>query len=69
MLHNPNCDGATCRSERGEVRRYPLGGRASLILCWSCWQAENAYNRERGRETGEPETWPLKDWATARVYP
>lgn len=69
MIYNIMCDGASCRVARGEVRRYPLGGGANLILCRACWTVENLYNYERGQETGELEKWPLRDWATARPYP
>ena len=68
MPHNNNCDGGHCRHAHGEVRLYPLGGGANLILCAACWQHENAYRRERGRDTGAPERWPLLDWNTAEIY-
>ena len=68
MTHNPNCDGGHCRHSSGEVRLYPLGGGANLILCAACWAHENAYRSERGRETRAPENWPPLDWATAAVY-
>lgn len=68
-VHNPNCDGSHCLTESGEVRLYPLGGGANLILCAACFAHENQYRRERGRETGAPENWPLIDWTTARPYP
>jgi hypothetical protein len=65
---NPNCDGSHCR-QPGEVRLYPLGGGANLILCASCWYHENAFNRQRARETGAPENFPQRDWNTAKHYP
>lgn len=67
MGDNPNCDGALCVGH-GEVRLYPLGGGANLILCAACFANENRYRRERGRETGAPERWPEVEWATAEVY-
>lgn len=65
---NPNCDGSHCRSESGEVRVYPLGAGGNLILCRSCWENENRYRRERGREHRNPENWPEVAWDAAEVY-
>jgi hypothetical protein len=67
-MHNPNCDGGHCRSNTGQVRVYALGGGANLILCSACWEHENKYRRERGRETGAPENWPVLDWKLAEPY-
>jgi hypothetical protein len=67
-IHNPNCDGSHCRSEAGEVRTYPLGGGANLILCMSCWAHENRYRFERGAETQRTEDWPQLNWNAASVY-
>ena len=69
MPHNPYCDGSNCRTSGGEVRVYPLGGGGNLILCAACFNAENRYRRERGRETGEPSNWPEVSWETAEHYP
>ncbi len=66
--HNPNCDGSHCESETGEVRVYPLGGGANVILCLACWACENRYRYERGRETGRPSDWPQVNWNAAEVY-
>jgi hypothetical protein len=67
-MHNPNCDGSHCRAEIGEVRLYPLGEGANLILCSACWAHENTYRITRGRETGTSEKWPPLKWSTAKVY-
>lgn len=64
---NPNCDGDKCVSP-GPVRVYPLGAGGNLILCANCWRHENAYRRERARETGEPANWPQEDWNAAELY-
>lgn len=69
MKPNPNCSGGHCRSETGEVRKYPYGGGANGIYCQACWAHENRYRYERGRETGRPQDWPQLDWSTAEVYP
>lgn len=66
--HNPNCDGSHCRCATGEVRLYPLGGGANLILCLACWAHENRYRYERGKETRNMETWPQLNWFEAEVY-
>lgn len=44
---NWNCCGDQCRDPNGEVRLYPLGGGANLILCHACWAHENRYRYER----------------------
>ena len=63
-IHNNNCDGAHCTCEIGEVKLYPLGGGANLILCRACWAHENRYRFNRGH----PGKWPQNDWAKAKVY-
>jgi hypothetical protein len=65
---NPNCCGDACRSKEGEVRVYPLGGGANLIVCLACWVHENKYRYERGKETGRPEDWPQQNWNKAEIY-
>ncbi len=66
-LINPNCDGDHCKSN-GEVRLYPLGGGANLILCHTCFAHENRYRFNRGFETKSPENWPQVDWSKAKEY-
>jgi hypothetical protein len=63
-----NCDGAGPHGGLSEVRAYPLGGGANLILCAACFRLENRYRLERAREFGEPDQWPQVDFATAAVY-
>jgi len=66
---NPNCCGGHCRSETGEVRVYPLGGGANLILCSACWAYENHYRRTQGRDWfRDPNAWPQHEWSKAEVY-
>lgn len=67
-----HCDGAgphfSGTSLSREVRSYPLGGGANLILCAACWGRENRYRAERASETGSPENWPQQDYNEAKVY-
>lgn len=63
---NHHCD--NCPHPASEVRLYSIGGGGNLILCYPCWVSENAYRVERGRETGQPENWPVLDWAKAKIY-
>jgi hypothetical protein len=65
---NPNCDGEHCVAD-SEVRVYPLGGGANLILCRSCFAHENAYRRQRAAQTARALDWPLVEWETAERYP
>lgn len=64
MNRNPNCCGGNCCKDHGEVRVYPLGGGANLILCKCCWAHENRYRFGRG----DPGKWPQLNWSTAEVY-
>jgi hypothetical protein len=64
---NPNCDGEGPHDPT-EVRLYPLGGGANLILCFRCWAHENRYRYNRGHTTGKPQDWPQQNWAFAEVY-
>lgn len=61
------CDGAGPHTG-SETRVYPLGAGGNLIICRSCWERENRYRIERGRETKNPEGWPAVQWATAVPY-
>lgn len=65
---NSYCDGAHCTDPNGEVRVYPLGGGANLILCQSCAAHENRYRYQRGKDTGRPEDWPQVNWYACEVY-
>jgi len=77
---NVNCCGSKCRDPHGEVRVYPLGGGANLILCHACWTHENSYRRMRQRNymLGSPyhvddskraeENWPQHNWDEAEKY-
>lgn len=67
-IHNVNCDGSFCASNTGQVRVYPLGGGANLILCRACWEHENRYRAQRGRDTGAKDNWPTVEWEHAEVY-
>jgi hypothetical protein len=65
---NPNCDGAGPHAQ-GEVRRYPLAGKAAAILCWRCWLRENQYQAEMSLRPGsEPGAWPGANWSEAERY-
>jgi hypothetical protein len=68
MHQNPNCSGDRCVSSTGEVRVYPLGGGGNQIFCMACFANENAFRYRRGRETREPQNWPIVTWADAEVY-
>ena len=64
-----HCDGSGPHwGNKPEVRLYPLGGGANLILCQRCAGKENIFRAERGRETGAPENWPVLDWNTLKIY-
>ena len=67
-MKNWNCDGAHCTETSGQVRTYPLGGGANLILCLSCAAQENRYRYQRGRETRRPEDWPQVNWHACEPY-
>lgn len=69
MADNPNCDGGHCLFDTGEVRVYPLGGGANLILCRACVGHENRYRAERGQEHGRPDDWPQQTWDELKPYP
>jgi hypothetical protein len=66
-IHNPNCDGAHCRKESGEVRVLPIGSGGNLILCCACHAYEIAYRRERNAEVAAPYDCPA--WDSLAVYP
>lgn len=59
-LHTPQglqvfaCDGSGPHSDNPEVRRYPLGGGANLILCMACVGRENRYRAQRRADMTHP---------------
>jgi hypothetical protein len=63
-----HCEGEHCCDPEGEVRVYPLLFAAHAILCHRCWEQENHYRHERGRELGCPEHWTQHEWDTAERY-
>ncbi len=67
--NNPDCDGAGPHADNPEVRCYPLGGGANLILCMACVGRENRYRAER-RASGDvdPAAFPHQSWANLKVY-
>lgn len=68
-MNNWNCDGAGPHSTNPEVRKYPLGGGANLILCLACAGRENRYRAERRAESGvDPKNFPHQSWADLEVY-
>ena len=64
---NYMCDGGCCTEPHGEVRVYPLGGGANLILCEACFAHENTY-RTYMRERYPTACYPDVPWVTAEVY-
>ena len=68
--HNPNCDGAHCTSERGEVRRLPIGGYsgAAVIVCRSCYRAELDHARYLNSLPGAVPFYP-QPWELLSTYP
>jgi hypothetical protein len=67
-MKNWNCDGGHCREPKGQVRVYPLGGGANLILCRACCEHENYYRAQRSRDVGEPDKWPRHEWSECEIY-
>jgi hypothetical protein len=65
---NWNCDGAHCTDPNGEVRTYPLGGGANLILCIDCVRHENRYRKSRGEHTQRPADFPQPRWNDLQPY-
>jgi hypothetical protein len=66
-VRNWECCGSHCTDAKSEVRKYPLGGGANLILCRSCWANENRYRADRARDTSRPADFPQEKWETAEV--
>jgi hypothetical protein len=62
---NWNCDGDKCELPSGEIRVYPIGGGANLLLCRRCVAHENNYRASRG---GEFAGFPLINWFECEVY-
>ncbi len=68
---NWDCDGAGPHSHNPEVRRYPLGGGAGLILCRACVDRENEYRARRRADIAnpvDPDAFPRQSWLDLEVY-
>lgn len=68
MKKNWNCNGSHCKEINGEVRLYPLGGGANLILCRRCWAHENLNRIIQGSGAQCPENFPTQSWDDASIY-
>jgi hypothetical protein len=68
FVRAPNCEGAYCCDPGGEARVYPLLFAASVMLCHHCWERENHYRQQRGKELGCPEHWLTRNWDAAERY-
>lgn len=68
MPQNPNCQGATCKFERGEVRTLPAGGDANMILCIAYFSREIQYRTERNRLLESYAHFKLPRWEDLKVY-
>lgn len=64
-FNNPNCDGAHCRSQEGEVRVLPYGGGGNLILCKSCFDFELAWRKGENRRS---RNFELPTWKSLDIY-
>lgn len=67
-IHNPNCDGAHCRTGTGEVRKLPTGGDSNAILCRDCFRHEDQWRRERNRELEASAQFDIPTWEDLEVY-
>jgi hypothetical protein len=70
-VHARFCEGVHCCELEGEVRLYPIlsvSCAARVILCRPCWEHENRYRHQRGKELRCPEHWPTRDWNAAQRY-
>lgn len=67
-MQNPNCDGAHCANEAGEVRTLPAGGGSNIILCKSCFCYEIKWRRDRNTALDKADRFPLPKWSGLKVY-
>jgi hypothetical protein len=71
-VHASFCEGMHCCAPDAEVRVYPIlsvSRAARVILCRPCWEHENRYRHQRGKDLRCPEHWPTRDWDKAQCYP
>jgi hypothetical protein len=54
-VHARHFEGVHCCEPDSEVRVYPILFAARVILCRSCWEHENRYRHQRGKELGCPQ--------------
>lgn len=67
-ITNPNCDGAKCVFQHGQVRKLPTGGSSNAILCRACFERELVWRRERNRELEKSAQFDLPKWEELEVY-
>jgi hypothetical protein len=68
MNRNPNCDGAHCTHEHGEVRLLPTGGGGNAILCRACFRHEIYYRAQRNWELDGAAAFDIPLWESLKVY-
>jgi len=67
-FQNPNCDNNKCISPKGEVRLLPIGGDGNLILCFSCYNYEINYRKDRNKSLSKENQYKLPAWEDLQVY-
>lgn len=68
-IQNPNCDGAHCTVERGEVRLLPMESAGNAILCYSCFLHELGFRRQENYRLNPSVRFALPAWDSLKVYP
>lgn len=68
--HNPNCDGAHCKSMSGPVRILLIAGSgansSNAILCKECYNYEMNYRRNANRDY--PGKFDIPRWEDCELY-
>ena len=68
MLQNPDCQGAHCQFEQGEVRMLPAGGDSNMILCRACFLHEIQFRKERNWLLEDYAQFKLPLWEDLKIY-
>lgn len=67
-MHNPNCDGAYCRHEKGEIRKMPTGSDGNMVLCHACYLNEIQFRKIRNRTLPKDVQFDIPRWENLKIY-
>lgn len=67
-IRTPDCGGAHCKLDHGEVRVLPTGSESNEILCYHCYANEMRYRVARNKTVEEFAQFDIPLWNNLKIY-